>query len=235
MRYPANIYQLILSIVVIVLVPVILALGVVRLILNPWYLDFIYSTPNFPSDPYGFTRQDRLRYSRIDLDYLLNNAGISFLGDLRFPAGQEAPPQSCLEMTDCTQLYNQRELKHMVDVKSTLQTALKVWYLSIGLFILIGVLAWRGNWLGAFTRSLSRGGWLTILLIAIVLLFVLGAFDIFFVFFHNLFFQAGTWTFYFSDTLIRLFPERFWQITFTFVGTVTAVAGLILALVFRNR
>jgi integral membrane protein (TIGR01906 family) len=33
----------------------------------------------------------------------------------------------------------------------------------------------------------------------------------FFSTFHSLFFEEGTWVFLRSDTLIRLFPERFWM------------------------
>ena len=36
----------------------------------------------------------------------------------------------------------------------------------------------------------------------------------FFGWFHSLFFSANTWLFEYSDTLIRLFPIRFWQDTF---------------------
>ena len=43
----------------------------------------------------------------------------------------------------------------------------------------------------------------------------------------RLLFKAGTWTFLYSDTLIRLFPERFWQDTFLVVGGLSAVLGLV--------
>jgi uncharacterized membrane protein len=65
-------------------------------------------------------------------------------------------------------------------------------------------------------------------LILTVLAFVVLAFYPFFVFFHNVFFESGTWTFYWSDTLIRLFPARFWQDTFIWVGGMTVLAGVIL-------
>jgi integral membrane protein (TIGR01906 family) len=35
--------------------------------------------------------------------------------------------------------------------------------------------------------------------------------DVFFTGFHELFFPSGTWTFPYSETLIRLFPVRFWM------------------------
>jgi len=222
------VFQKVLTWIVTLIVPSVLALTVVRIILNPWFLEFEYRTPNFPPDEFGFTLQDRLHYSRIALDYLLNNAGISYLGDLHFPEGQQAPSISCQLMTDCTRLYNERELKHMVDVKSTVQAALKVWYGSLVVLAGLGIWAWIGKWWLNFRRGLSRGGFLTVVFLGLIIVLALTAFDTLFVAFHDVFFAPGTWTFYYSDTLIRLFPERFWQDTFIIVGSLTAAMGLAL-------
>ena len=59
------------------------------------------------------------------MDYLINNEGISFRGDLRFEDGQP--------------VYNERELQHMVDVKNTVKSALTVWYISLGLLLVLGI------------------------------------------------------------------------------------------------
>jgi uncharacterized membrane protein len=56
-----------------------------------------------------------------------------------------------------------------------------------------------------------------------------------FVAFHNVFFEAGTWQFLFSDTLIRLFPERFWRDTFIAVGVLSAAAGFAVAYFLRPK
>ena len=130
-----------LHILVVLLVPVALALAAVRAMLFPWYVEFEYRTPQFPADPYGFTLEERLKYSRIAVAYLVNDAGIEFLGDLRFPEGQQAPPPSCLYMEDCTRLYNERELQHMLDVKLVVQGALRVWVASLALLAGLGLWA----------------------------------------------------------------------------------------------
>jgi integral membrane protein (TIGR01906 family) len=213
------------------LVPVVLSLGAVRIVLIPWYLQFEYHTPNFPADPYGFTLADRLRYSRIDVNYLLNDAGPSYLADLHFPAGQQAPPESCQFMTDCTTLYNDREVQHMVDVKHVVQSALRLLYASLAILVVAGIWAWQANWLDEFRHGLVRGGWLTLLLIIVIVLLVISNFSFIFVIFHEIFFKAGTWTFYYSDTLIRLFPERFWRDTFLIVGSLTAVMAALIIFV----
>jgi uncharacterized membrane protein len=53
--------------------------------------------------------------------------------------------------------------------------------------------------------------------------------------FHNVFFEPGTWKFLFSDTLIRLFPQRFWQDLFLIVGGLSLVGGLALGIGLRRK
>lgn len=228
-------YIKLVSWLVTLIVPVVLVLSTVRLLLSPVFINIEYSTPGFPEDMFGFTRQDRLYWSNIARLYLLNDRGIDYLAELRFPDGGMAPPQSCRYMEDCNLLYNERELQHMVDVKNVVQAALKVWYISLILLAVLGVWAWFGGWWRQYKTSLSRGGWLTVILIAGILAFVILAFGVIFVAFHNVFFEAGTWTFYFSDTLIRLFPERFWRDIFLAVGLLSGGAGLLLGYFLRAR
>jgi integral membrane protein (TIGR01906 family) len=226
---PREVLYLILSWLVTLLMPLAVTLAAVRLTLNPWFVEFEYRTPNFPADPYGFTQAERLKYSRQALDYLVNDAGIEFLADLRFPEGQQAPPSSCQFMEDCTKLYNERELSHMLDVKLTVQATLRIWYVTLAVLLGLGVWAWLGRWAPAYWRGASRGGWLSVILVGVIILLVLVLFGWFFIKFHQVLFTAGTWTFYYSDTLIRLFPERFWRDTFIVVGSLAVGIGLAVA------
>lgn len=56
-------------------------------------------------------------------------------------------------------------------------------------------------------------------------------FDVFFAWFHSLFFEAGTWQFSSADLLIQLFPEPFWIVAGLAWGTLVlgSAAGLLLA------
>jgi integral membrane protein (TIGR01906 family) len=203
------------------LVPIALVLTAVRLLLTPAFVQLEYRTPNFPPDFYGFSREDRLYWSQVALDYLLNDEGIDFLADLRFPDG--------------SQVYNDRELIHMIDVKLVVQAALNFWYVSLAGLLFLFLWALRGSWMDAFLHGLARGGWLTIIVVGVVILFVLVGFGFFFVFFHDVFFDPGTWMFNYSDTLIRLFPERFWRDAFLAIGIISVLGGLALALGFKRR
>jgi integral membrane protein (TIGR01906 family) len=210
----------ILAWVVAIVTLVALVLTGVRILLVHAFLPFEYSMPGFPPDPYGFSKTDRLYWSGIAMDYLLNSEGIDFLGNLRFQDGSA--------------VYNDRELSHMVDVKIALQNALKVWMGSLVVLVCLGVWAWRGRWTDEFRRGLRLGGWLSVFFVAGVIVVVLISFGAFFVGFHEVFFQPGTWMFYWSDTLIRLFPERFWRDIFIYIGVITAGLGLLVVFLART-
>jgi integral membrane protein (TIGR01906 family) len=210
-----------LSWLVTILVPLALILTATRFLMTPAFVQLEYRTPNFPPDRYGFTREDRLFWSMIALDYLLNDEDISFLGELQFDDG--------------SQVYNTRELKHMVDVKNAVQVVLIVWYISLIGILLLGLWAWWGGWWQEYKRGLVQGGWLTVILVGVTMIAVLIGFGVFFVFFHEIFFETGTWVFRFSDTLIRLFPERFWRDAFLAIGILTLGGALALIFGFREK
>jgi len=210
-----------LSWVITLLTPLVLLLLGVRLVLNPGYPTLAYQMPAFPADSYGFTLQDRLRWSGYALNYLLNDAGIEYLADLRF--------------NDNSPLFNERELKHMVDVKNLVRAAMRTLYITLAVLIGLGLWAYFKKWMFDFRSGLSRGGWLTVGLILGIGLFAAASFWQFFTFFHELFFSGDSWLFLYSDTLIRLFPIRFWQDVFMWVLGFTLLAGAALGWFLRPR
>src|SRR5215207_810723 len=218
----------ILSSLVAILVPITLIGIGMRLLLTPLFLQIEYNMPYFPPDEYGFTKADRLKWAPYALDYLVNSENISYLGDLRFDDGSP--------------LYNERELSHMDDVKRVTQGALRVWYASLALLALLGVWAWFGGWWQEYRFGLMRGGWLMIgLAVTIGLIVVVGmvinpnVFWNFFAGFHSLFFEGDSWLILFSDTLIRLFPIRFWQDAFLLAAGIALGGEIALALGLRTR
>ena len=98
-----RILQRTLSWLATILLPFALTFLGLRLLLTHGFPEVEYRMPGFPEDPYGFTLKERLGWSKISIDYLLNNADISFLGNLTF--------------MDNVPLFNERELSHMQDVK----------------------------------------------------------------------------------------------------------------------
>jgi integral membrane protein (TIGR01906 family) len=194
-----------------------------RILLTPIFYTIEYNLPYFPADEYGFTKADRLKWAPFAVDYLINNEDISYLGNLKFEDGSA--------------LYNERELSHMHDVKEVIQGSVRVWYISLATLIILFITFYKQNWLREYLLALSRGGWWMIFL-ALSLAFVAGAGillnpDIFWTFFsgfHAIFFEGDSWLFYYSDTLIRLFPIRFWQDAVIAIAVIALGGGLALAL-----
>jgi integral membrane protein (TIGR01906 family) len=56
----------------------------------------------------------------------------------------------------------------------------------------------------------------------------------FFTAFHQLFFEGDTWLFLYSDTLIRLFPLRFWQDAFLLAAVIALGGGVALGTGLRR-
>ena len=213
--------QTISSWLVTLLIPLALLGFAVRILLAPWFLQVEYHMPYFPPDEYGFTTQDRLHWAPYALDYLVNDANISYLGDLKFADGSP--------------LYGERELSHMHDVKGVVQGFLRTWYVGLAALILLGVWAWRGDWKQTYLLGLKRGGWLMVGLVVAFGLFAATSFWDFFSWFHSLFFSGNSWLFLYSDTLIRLFPLQFWQDVFTWAGAIVTIGGLVLALGLKPK
>jgi len=217
----------ILSLIITLIIPIaLIGLGL-RVLLSPLFLQVEYNMPYFPPDEFGFTKADRLKWAPYALNYLTNSADISYLGDLKFEDGKP--------------LYNERELSHMNDVKRVTQGTLKVWYISLVALALLGIWAWIGGWGDTYRLGLMRGGWLMVILsIGIGLIALIGIavspnlFFQFFAGFHSLFFEGDSWLFLFSDTLIRLFPIRFWQDAFLWAAVIALGGGIALGLGLRS-
>ncbi|MGH2582074.1 MAG: TIGR01906 family membrane protein [Anaerolineales bacterium] len=186
----------------------------VRLLLTPAFVIIEYNTPGFPADPYGMSREQRLRYAPLALEYLLNEEDITFLADQRFDDGSP--------------LYNDRELSHMDDVKVLAQQFLTAWAVILVLLLGIGVTAWRLGFPGNFKHWMNRGGKLTVGLILLLLVIIGLSFNWLFTGFHTVFFEGDSWLFLYSDTLIRLFPLRFWRDVFIALGLLSLAAGFAL-------
>ena len=181
-----------------------------------WWVQIEYRLPGFPEDRFGFTLEDRLYWSAIDIDFLLSDQELDYFDEFR--------------LEDGSPMHNQRELRHMDDVKRLIHA---VWYvLGIGLILCLILEVSLGRFadVSIALETLKKGARNTLILVLVLILGVIVAFGILFVGFHRVFFEGNTWLFLFSDTFIRLYPERFWRDTFIFLALITAVASVIVYL-----
>jgi len=212
---PKETYRKVLGWVITVLIPPILLMMSVRLMISPMFARVEYRLPGFPDDLYGFTLDDRLHWSEPAINYLVNMADITYLSSLRFEDGEP--------------VFNERELSHMQDVKHVV-TGMRI-ALTVSMVGLLAAtfFAERKGSKADVLAAYQRGAWALFGLIFAILLFVALSFNQLFTWFHQIFFESGTWMFLTSDTLIRLFPMRFWRDAFIFVGLLSIImAGLIL-------
>jgi integral membrane protein (TIGR01906 family) len=136
---------------------------------------------------------------------------------------------------DGTQLFNEREIAHMLDVRNLTIIMLWVWRILMVIFLLYFFYTKREGISHLFLSMLGFGARVTIGIILAVLLFLVINFNQLFTAFHRIFFEGDTWLFYFSDTLIRLFPLKFWQDLFIFIGVFSLATSIGLMLLSAKR
>jgi integral membrane protein (TIGR01906 family) len=178
--------------------PVMLFTTNLRLATTHWFVHWEYGKTGFQPDPYGLSTEDRIRLAEICVDYLTTGADISLLADLQLPDGGPA--------------FNERELRHMADVQRVFQGMLTAGFVA-ALVLLAGGIAlivWRRP-SPYLPNALVASSLLTLGLLAAVGVYMALNWNAFFTTFHRIFFEGETWLFDFSDTLIRLFPIRFWM------------------------
>lgn len=201
-------------------VPVALVLSSVRLLVTDRYLAFEYSKADFPLDPFGFDQAQRVAYASANFRYVREGQPIEALVAQRLG---DRP------------LYDERELKHMQDVQIIYESMGWVWQIALMVIALaVFTLAWRPETRPALAAALKWGGSLTIALIGGLGLLAVVAWQFWFVAFHQIFFAPGTWTFNEWDTLIRLFPNKFWFDAALTISGLSLIGGLLGALIGRG-
>jgi integral membrane protein (TIGR01906 family) len=185
------------QLVLVLALPVCLLVADLRIATGHWFVRWEYGKANFPPDPYGLSTAERIRLATVCVDYLATNAPLSLLADLRLPGGEPA--------------FNARELRHMADVQAV-YSRISMAGVVAALVLLVGivVLLAAGHARRRVPAVLLRGSLLTLGLLGAVGAYMALRWDTFFTQFHQLFFEGDTWTFPYSDTLIRLFPMQFW-------------------------
>jgi integral membrane protein (TIGR01906 family) len=206
----------ILKTLIILAIPFFIMLGSVRLLTTEQYLAFEYGKASFPPDSFGYTQQQRLELASVNLRYVRDNLPSETLSN---------------ETLNSTRVYSQREVSHMADVQAAFQSVWRVWWTAFILLLLSGFVLWHNGERIAFASALKWGGLLTSGIILAIAMLALFAWQFWFDNFHLLFFEPSSWLFAYSDSLIRLFPLKFWiDATFT-VSSFSLAGGLLLAFI----
>ncbi|MAU00617.1 MAG: hypothetical protein CL608_26025 [Anaerolineaceae bacterium] len=212
--------------VVVMAMPLFIGFSWLTLVIGPAYPRYEYAQLDFPLDLEGIppatavslglvplTQAERLEVALVAVAYLESwqpaETAIVMLAEQQ------------LLHTDVP-LYNRRELNHMVDVKRITDT---IRWLALATAVpVIGGLLFlfrRPQTRQAGYLALGQGGVVTVILLSGIAGLILFGWSFFFYQFHGLLFPSGTWTFAATDSLMRLYPERF----FFDVGVVISVGA----------
>lgn len=212
-----------------VILPYILLMNSVLLVFTKGFLEHEYHLSDFPKDPYGFTLEERIEYGNASVDYITSFESDD-AADAKFAA---------LKMKDGSPLFNERELSHMKDVRIVFRNARAVLSVMVLYVLFVILLVCRNiDAISGLCDALLWGGGLSLGILGLILVLILIGFDSFFTTFHSIFFSSGTWLFWESDSLIRLFPEKLWVDGFTLAGGLAvffSVLIIVIALTARKK
>jgi integral membrane protein (TIGR01906 family) len=229
------VHRLLVQRLVVVAMPFCIGLGWLTLLVGPAYPRYAYGRPDFPPDPV-YALPDLSAAGLIPLSPAerleLALVAVAFLQSRQAPetavyllAEQQLPHTG-------VPLYNERELRHLVDVKRFADRIR--WLAWLTAVVVGGGLLWllkRPQTRLSGYLALGRGGLLTLLLLSGLAGLIGLGWPFFFYQFHGLFFAAGTWSFAPTDSLMRLYPERFF-FEFALLASLGAwIWGLLAALV----
>jgi integral membrane protein (TIGR01906 family) len=205
-----------LVVVIAVVTPPTLIANAMRLLATDTFVRNELGRDGFPPDSYGFTDEQREALALLGLRSIqAGSEGIVLLERATLPDGSPA--------------FDERELSHMADVRA-LFVPIQRGSLVVLLAIAVLALALARTRLRAVVPRGLLAGALATLAVAILLVpVILLGFDGFFTRFHEMFFEGDTWRFSSTDTLIRIYPERFWEDVSALAAVITVGQALVLA------
>jgi integral membrane protein (TIGR01906 family) len=218
----ARLAAIALGIAIALAVPAVLAINGIRFVTNDRYVRAVYDHGGVPDDPYGFSTQERTRLALVGLHSIVpsSDGGIGLLRSARLGSGGPA--------------FNARELAHMEDVRALLGNAYRVQLIAVvaiaGLAVLLGV---RRSTRALVPVALVRGSLLTLVVAAVVAVLSITSYGWVSTPFHTIFFDGASWRFAETDTLRRLYPDRFWLDTAVVIGVLAVVQAVVLFPVAR--
>ena len=207
------------STLIVLIVPLLLVTTNVRLVADSPYL---YS---YGFQKYGIESVTGIEMGQLELagekirDYFSNDQDYLVIDIER--QGQEIK-----------NLYNQREILHMKDVKNLIQLiySIQIWRLLLFItLILIGFLSIRLRKFSNVIDPISWGGGLTLGIAAVVGILSLFGFQRLFLFFHLVSFDNDLWILDPTrDYLIMMFPQGFFFDATVFIVVLTLGQALLL-------
>jgi integral membrane protein (TIGR01906 family) len=190
-----------------VALPIFFTANAIRVLLTETYVRTAY--PQLaPDDVLNQKRRTELAVLGLRSVDPLRGQSVALLETPRLPSGRRA--------------FRPKELRHMRDVRAWLWRLL-VFELVVVVALVIAAIRARRE----LARALLAGGVATVGIGVVAMGAMLVDFDEVLLGFHELLFKGQSWHFSNQDTLIRVYPDRFWNWT----GIAIAVLVLVQAVV----
>lgn len=161
----------------------------VRIAFNEWIIDYIYAQKDFPKDKWGLPESFRKKLAKIGLKAVLSDKGFEEFRKATLPNGRPA--------------FTKKEIDHMKDVKDFLKKFFPFVYL-VGFLWLLGLFISRSP------SYLILSGIVGISTLGILALLTFTNYNKAFELFHIITFDPYSWKFRYTDTLLRIYPMKFW-------------------------
>jgi integral membrane protein (TIGR01906 family) len=186
-----------IAVLIALAVPAILVVDGFRVLATDTFVEWELGRDGFPPDLYGFTTEQRTALAKLGLRSIEpGSEGIVLLERARLSNGTPA--------------FEDRELRHMQDVRSLFGAALRAQLVALIAIAVLGLALWRTRLRRAVPAGLFAGALVTVGIAVLAVPLILLGFDEFFTRFHEVFFSGDSWRFSSADTLIRIYPEQFW-------------------------
>jgi integral membrane protein (TIGR01906 family) len=206
----------VLALAIAVSVTPILVVNAFRVLATGTFVRFELGRDDFPADAYGLTADQRQALALAGLRSIQpGSEGIALLERARLPNG--------------TRAFGLRELTHMRDVRRLFGIALRAQLIALVVIGALGLGLARTRLRAVVPLGLLAGALGTLAVAALAVPAILLGFDGFFVRFHEVFFSGSSWRFNNADTLIRIYPERFWQDVSRLAAAIAVGQALVLA------
>ena len=205
-----------LVVLIAVIVPPTLIANAMRVLATDTFVRYELGRDGFPPDRYGLTDEQRETLALLGLRSIeAGSEGITLLENATLPDGSPA--------------FDERELSHMADVRALFVPIQRGGLVIVLAIAVLAVALARTRLRTAAPRGLLAGALATLVVAVLLVPVILLGFDGFFTRFHEMFFEGDSWRFSSTDTLIRIYPERFWEDVSQLAATITVVQAIVLA------
>jgi integral membrane protein (TIGR01906 family) len=204
----------VLVVLIAAVIPPVLVVNAFRVLATDTFVRF--ELDRIPPDLYGFTEDQRQALALTGLRSIRpGSEGVALLERATLPNGSPA--------------FEERELTHMRDVRRLFGAALRLQLVVLVALAALAIALARTRLRTVVPTGLLAGALATLAVALLAVPIILLGFDGFFTRFHEVFFEGNSWRFSTADTLIRLYPERFWQDVSRLAAAIAVGQAILLA------